>query len=132
MGRIVVEGSDIVVRLSWLEHVAARRGAVRVPVDALREVHIEPDWWRALRGECGKGLWIPRRCVGTRHMRYQQDFVAIKADGPVVCVELAPWAPFSRLAVSDPDPDRATEALLPLVPRYRIPGGPDSTSRPYE
>ncbi|MEV6654541.1 hypothetical protein [Streptomyces sp. NPDC051219] len=121
MARVAVQGTDIVVRLSWWEMVAARRREVRVPVSALREVHVEPDWWRALRGVCAKGAWIPARfCVGTRHLRDRIDFAAVRPDGPVLCVDLRRSAPFSRLAVSVPDPQEAMRALLPLVPRGRL------------
>lgn len=121
MARVVVEGTDIVVRLSWLEKVAARRREVRVPVSALRQVHVEPDWWRALRGVPGKGIWIPAQlCVGTRRLQEGNDFAAVRADGPVLCVELRRSAPFSRLAISVPDPEEPMRALLPLVPRDRL------------
>ncbi|MBT2401997.1 hypothetical protein [Streptomyces sp. ISL-100] len=122
MARVVLEGSDIVVRLTWWEKLAARRREVRVPASALRQVRIEPDWWRAVRGVAGKGVWIPaRRCVGIRHVGdTKEDFVAIRADGPVLCVELRRWAPFSRLAVSDPHPEVAIHKLQPLVPRDRL------------
>ena len=121
MARVVLEGSDIVVRLSWWEKLAARRREVRVPASALRQVHIEPDWWRALRGVAGKGAWIPARgCVGIWHLGDTKDFVAIRADGPVLCVELRRSAPFSRLAVSDAHPEAAMRKLQPLVPRDRL------------
>ncbi|MDN3294325.1 hypothetical protein QWM81_09740 [Streptomyces ficellus] len=116
MARVVVDGTDIVVRLSWWEKLAARRRNVRVPVSALRRARIEPDWWRALRGRCGKGFWSPARlCVGTwRLPDGTEDFVAVRADGPVLCVELRHWAPFGRLAVSVPDPKEAVRVLRPL------------------
>ncbi|MGW0703901.1 hypothetical protein ACWD0A_32280 [Streptomyces sp. NPDC002867] len=118
MARVVVESGDLVVRLSWWEKAAARRREVRVPVSALRFVYIEPDWWRALRGECGTGAWMPARlCVGIRHHPAGQDFVAVGTEGPVLCIELRRWAPFSRLAVSDPRPEETANMLRPLVPR---------------
>ncbi|WP_093802037.1 hypothetical protein [Streptomyces sp. Wb2n-11] len=121
MARVVLEGSDIVVRLSWFEKLAARRRGVRVPVSALRAVSVQPDWWRALRGVAGEGAWIPaRRCVGIRRLRDGRDFVAIRAGRPVLCVELRRRAPFGRLAVSDPHPEEAMRALQPLVPRDRL------------
>lgn len=120
MDRVVVEDHDIVVRLAWWEKLAARRREVRVPVSALRQVHIEPDWWRALRGECGRGVWIPGRCVGTRRLPDGQDFVTVRVDQPVLCVELRRGAPFRRVAVSVPDPDEVLRTLLPLVPEDRL------------
>ncbi|MDT9686876.1 hypothetical protein Q5762_00610 [Streptomyces sp. P9(2023)] len=117
MARVTVEGTDIVVRLSPREKLAARRRAVRVPVAALREVRVEPDWWRALRGRRGRGLWIPDRLlVGTRLLPDGRDFAAVKPGTPVVCVEFRRDAPFARLAVSDPDPERAVRELRPYVP----------------
>ncbi|WP_149179745.1 hypothetical protein [Streptomyces sp. TRM49041] len=120
MARIVVEDQDIVVRLAWWERLAARRREVRVPVSALRLAHIEPDWWRALRGEPGEGVWNPGRCVGTRHLPDGNDFVAVRADRPVLCVELRRGAPFRRLAASVPRPEETLRALLPLVPEDRL------------
>ncbi|MEU4269303.1 hypothetical protein [Streptomyces sp. NPDC026092] len=117
MARVTVDGDDIVVRLSARERLAARRGHVRVPVSALREVRVEPDWWRALRGRRGRGLWIPDRlCVGVRVLPDGRDFAVVKPGTPVVCVELRGDAPFRRLAVSDPDPERALNDLRPHVP----------------
>ncbi|MFJ6797348.1 hypothetical protein [Streptomyces sp. NPDC091268] len=117
MARIVVQGSDIVVRMSWREKFLARRREVRVPLSALRRVYVQPDWWRALRGRCGRGTWIPaRRCAGVRHLGKVKDFVVVRAGGPVLCVELGASAPFSRLAVSDPSPQEALRSLEAHVP----------------
>ncbi|MFD7324416.1 hypothetical protein ACFV9D_25540 [Streptomyces sp. NPDC059875] len=121
MARVAVEGAEIVVRLSLRETLAARRRQVRVPLSALREVRVEPDWWRALRGLRGRGLWIPDRlCVGIRVLPDGRDFVAITPGEPVLCVELRRDAPFGRLAVCDPDPDRAVRELRPYVPTDRL------------
>ncbi|MFD7616818.1 hypothetical protein [Streptomyces sp. NPDC059802] len=121
MARVVVEGTDIVVRLSWLEKAAARHRNVRVPVSALRRLHIEPDWWRALRGERDRGTCIPGQlCAGVRRLQEGQDFTLVRAGTPVLCVELRRSAPFSRLAISVPDPEVAMRTLRPLVPRDRL------------
>ncbi|MFG2645011.1 hypothetical protein ACGFYP_29040 [Streptomyces sp. NPDC048370] len=125
MARLTVDGTDIVVRLSVRERLAARRGNVRVPLTALREVRVEPDWWRALRGRRGRGLWIPDRlCVGVRVLPDGRDFAVVKAGTPVVCVELRGDVPFGRLAVSDPDPERAVRELRPHVPTDLLGRGP--------
>ncbi|MEU6880405.1 hypothetical protein [Streptomyces sp. NPDC046712] len=121
MARVALEGAEIVVRLSPRETLAARRRQVRVPLSALREVRVEPDWWRALRGLRGRGLWIPDRlCVGTRVLPDGEDFAVIKPGDPVLCVELRRDAAFRRLAVSDPDPERAVRELRPFVPTDRL------------
>jgi hypothetical protein len=36
MAELIVEGPELVVRLSWLEKLAALRGNVRVPLRAVR------------------------------------------------------------------------------------------------
>lgn len=121
MARVEVEGTDIVVHLSWREKALAHHRNVRVPVSALRQLHIEPDWWRALRGERDRGTCIPGQvCAGVRHLREGQDFTLVRAGTPVLCVELRRSAPFSRLAISVPDPEKAMRSLLPLVPRDRL------------
>ncbi|MFG2115485.1 hypothetical protein ACGFRB_23130 [Streptomyces sp. NPDC048718] len=117
MARMVVEGEEIVVRLGPGEIPAARRRTVRLPVSALRRVGVEPDWWRVLRGEAGPGRWLPGRCVGVRHGPSGTDFTAVRSGGPVLWIELAPGAPFSRVAVSDPTPDTTARTLRGLLPR---------------
>ncbi|MFJ7947791.1 hypothetical protein ACIQ6K_29690 [Streptomyces sp. NPDC096354] len=121
MARVEVEGTDIVVRLSWWEKIATRHSEVRVPGSALRRLYLEPDWWRALRGRRGRGTWIPGQlCAGIRLLQKGQDFALVRAGEPVLCVELRRGAPFSRLAISVADPERAMRVLLPLVPRGRL------------
>ncbi|MEW2155789.1 hypothetical protein AB0950_10925, partial [Streptomyces sp. NPDC007189] len=108
MARMLVDGDDLVVRLSWWERAAARRGGVRVALAEVCRVTAETEWWRALRGVPRRGLWIPGgRSVGTRGHHGGTDFVALRAGRPVVCVELRPSAPFRFLAVSVPDMDEA-------------------------
>jgi hypothetical protein len=110
---MAVKGTDLVVRLAWWEKAAARHGDIRVPLEAVRRLIVEPDWWRALRGNARRGLWIPGTlCVGTRGHHGGRDFVVVRPGGPVVCVALWPGAPFSLLAVSVPDDAEATARRL--------------------
>jgi hypothetical protein len=99
--RILVKGDNLVIRLSWRDKAAARRGDVRVPLAAVCRVTCEPDWWRALRGVAQRGVWIPGvMCIGTRGHHGGIDFVAVRPGRPVVCIELWPTARFSLLALS--------------------------------
>ncbi|MXM68271.1 hypothetical protein GR925_33785 [Streptomyces sp. HUCO-GS316] len=101
MAHILTKHDRVVVRLSWREKAAARRGDVRVPLAAVRRVTVEPDWWRALRGIHESGICIPGAlCIGTRRHQAGKDFAAIRPGTPVVCIELRPSAPFRLLAVS--------------------------------
>jgi hypothetical protein len=114
MARLVVDGEDAVVRLTWREGLVARRREVRVPLAAVKGVRVEPDWWRALRGtpltgRCRPGRW----CVGERRHPLGRDFVAVRAGVPVVIVDLWRPVPFARLAVSVPDAAVAAGTLRP-------------------
>ena len=112
MARLVVKGEDLIVRLSWWEKAAARRRNVHVALSTVHQVAIEPDWWRALRGERVLGTWIPGvLSLGTRRYLHGKDFAAIRARRPVVCVELRRPSPYARLAVTDPDPEAAAHAV---------------------
>lgn len=115
MARILVDGDDLVVHLSWWQRVAARRGDVRVPLTEVCRVTVEAEWWRALRGVRQRGTWIPGGwSIGTRGHPGGTDFVALRPGRPVAVVELRPAAPFRLLAVSVPDDDegRATAQWL--------------------
>ncbi|MGW4163148.1 hypothetical protein [Streptomyces sp. NPDC004788] len=116
MARVTVEGSEVVVRLGLRETLAARRRTIRFPVSTLREVGVETSWWRVLRGEAGRGLWLPGRCVGLRHGPDGTDFVAVRAEGPALWMDLSPEAPFSRVSVSDPEPETTERALRVYMP----------------
>ncbi|MGW5661616.1 hypothetical protein ACWEWG_16160 [Streptomyces sp. NPDC003758] len=128
MARILVDREELVVRLRWRERAAARRGDVRVPLEAVRRVTVEPDWWRALRGDRRRGLWIPGTlCIGTRGHPGGEDFVVVRPGAPAVCVALRPGAPFRLLAVSVPDGAEATARRL-----RRLAPGIDSSTRARE
>ncbi|MEU6772437.1 hypothetical protein [Streptomyces sp. NPDC046759] len=64
--RLHTDGGDLVVRLPWRWALAPRRRSVRLPLEFVDEVRVEPHWWRAVRphpGPCYRfrpGRW----CVG--------------------------------------------------------------------
>ncbi|AXI78872.1 hypothetical protein [Peterkaempfera bronchialis] len=113
MAQLVVESGELVVHLAWWERVAARRSEVRVPLAAVRDVTVERDWWRALRGLAGRGTWIPALiCVGARRHSVGEDFTVVRPRHPVVCVELnRRSSPFARLAVSAADPEAVRRSV---------------------
>ncbi|WP_225833973.1 hypothetical protein [Streptomyces sp. NK08204] len=116
MARTAVDGDDLVVVLTWRERLAARRREVRVPLAAVSRVTVEPDWWRALRGDPARGVWIPgSRCIGTRVHLGGPDFVVLRPGRPAVCVELRPSAPFRLLAVCAPSRTEAEARARSLV-----------------
>lgn len=127
MARLLIDGDDLVVRLSWSERLRARRREVRLPGAVIKDARIEPDWWRALRGAPERGPRLPARCLGEwRHPR-GRDFVALRSGYPAVLVDLWPTpstAPLARIAVSVP-PAEADE-LLGTLRRWRVPERPAS------
>ncbi|WP_066934941.1 hypothetical protein [Streptomyces sp. NBRC 110611] len=117
MAQPTIKGDQLILRLTWSEKVAARRGRVRVPLSAVRTAVIEPDWWRALRGRCGRGVWAPGVvCVGVRRHVAGRDFVAVRPGAPVLCIGLLAPSPFRLLVVSVPDPDATAAWLRSVAP----------------
>jgi hypothetical protein len=112
VARLVIDGEDMVLRLALRERLLARRREVRMPLSAVREAAVEPDWWRGLRGLPRSGRWLPDRfCLGVWRHPEGLDFVAVRERGPVVVVELRPSAPFARLAVSEADAEGVVRAI---------------------
>jgi len=102
MAKLMVDGSELVVRLSWWEKVAARHGDVRVSLAAVQQVTVQPDAWRALRGKRRRGLLVPGvLCLGVWRHSDGWDFVAVRLRrGGVVLADLRGGVPFARIAVS--------------------------------
>ncbi|WP_246095245.1 hypothetical protein [Streptomyces roseicoloratus] len=117
---MTVEGTEIVVRLGPREALAARRRTIRLPVSALRAVGVENSWWRVLRGEAARGVWLPGRCVGERHGPPGTDFVAVRAETPALQMDLGPASRYARVAVSVPDPEQTERALRPYLPEDAV------------
>jgi hypothetical protein len=114
MARLVVGGQELLVRLSGPERLLVRRlRGLRIPLAAVRDAVVEPDWWRALRGLPRSGRWLPDRfCVGEWRHPGGVDLVAVREHGPVVVVDLWPGsAPYVRLVVSACDPEGVARAI---------------------
>ena len=112
MAKLIVDGPDLVVRLSWLEKLGAVHKDVRVPLRAVRSAVAEPHPWQALRGIRVAGTGIPGVVVlGTRYFKSGRDFVALLARRPAVRVELSDEAPYAQLLVSVRDPDSTVAAI---------------------
>ncbi|MFD8544666.1 hypothetical protein [Streptomyces sp. NPDC059649] len=114
MARLVIRKEELIVKLSWWEKIAARRGDVKVPICAVKRATVEPSWRHVLRGTPGRGVWIPGSlCLGVRQQAGMQDFVAIRPwQLPVVRIDLRPTdSPFARIVVSDRVP-QATAAMV--------------------
>lgn len=113
MAVLSIEGDELVVHLSAWERLAAFRGDIHLPLEAVRSASVESDPWHALRGLRSPGTGFPgviaygvRRATGDRN-----DFAAVLARRPVVRVELDPPSPFARLLVSVPDAERSSARI---------------------
>jgi len=112
MARLIVDGTDLMVGLSWLEKLGAVHGNVRVPLRAVRSAVAEPEPWSALRGVKLAGTGIPGVAVlGTRYFSGGRDFVAIRSGGPGIRVGLGDGSPYAQLLVSVSDAESALAAI---------------------
>jgi hypothetical protein len=106
MAKLIVDGPDLVVGLSWLERLGALHRDVRVPLRAVRSAQAEPHPWQAVRGVRAAGTGIPGVAVlGTRYFKNGRDFVALVTGRPAIRVELGDEAPYEQLLVSVRDPE---------------------------
>jgi hypothetical protein len=112
MAKLLVDGPDLVVGLSWLEKLGAVHRNVRVPLRAIRSVAAEPQPWYALRGVRFIGTGIPGViALGTRLRKGGRDFAAIEPGRPAIRVELSEESPFGQLIVSVRDADATLAAI---------------------
>lgn len=100
MGRLEVDGSDLVLRLTRREKVAGFHGDIRAPLTSIRSVGVPKHSWLELRGWRMAGIFIPRIVMlGTRRHATGYDFVLLHGNRPAVQVELATGR-FERWMVS--------------------------------
>ena len=70
MASLIIDGADLVVKMSELEEIEAFHGEVRVPLAAVRAVRTADDAWPELRGIRAPGTGLPGViAVGTRRGR---------------------------------------------------------------
>jgi hypothetical protein len=116
VAELVIDGSDLVVRLSPLEKLGAFRGNVRVPVSAVRAVRVSAPAWSELRGIRAPGTgWPGAIALGTRRGGFGRDFAAVSRDRAAVVVELED-APFGRLVICTPDAEATAARIEALRP----------------
>lgn len=115
MAHISVDLNDVVVHLTALEAVATWRRSVRVPISALRMVHVEElplaglSLWR-LPGLACPGVFV----LGSRRHRGQREFAAVRARRPAVVLD-AEGAAWDRVVVSDADAVETAAELASLL-----------------
>ena len=117
MATLVVEGSDLVVKMSELEKFEAVHPDIRVPISTIRAVRVVEDAWPELRGIRAPGTGIPGViAVGTRRGSFGKDFAVVHGRERAVVVDLE-GANYARILVTTPDADNvAAEIQRHLMP----------------
>ena len=111
MGRIEVDGSDLVLRLTWREKIAGFHGNIRAPLTSVRSVSVPRNPWLALRGWRMAGTAMRGvAALGTWRHGTGYDFVLLHRDRPAVRVELATGRFGRWLVAVDEGEDAGTEA----------------------
>lgn len=103
MASLIVDGSDLVVKMSEVETFEALHRDIRVRLSMVRAVRVVDDAWPELRGIRAPGTGIPGViAVGTRRGSFGKDFAVVHGRDPAVVIELA-GAEYSRIVVTTPD-----------------------------
>jgi hypothetical protein len=117
MASLIVDGSDLVVKMSDLEKVEGFHSDIHLPLVAVRAVRAVDDAWSELRGIRAPGTGIPGVvAVGTRRGSFGKDFAVVHGRGPAVVVDLE-GADYNRLIVTTPD----AEDVAAEIGRYLMP-----------
>jgi hypothetical protein len=114
VARLVVDGNDLVVRLSLLEKLGALAGHnPRVPLTTVQIARVSEDPWRDLRGMRAPGTGFPGVIMlGTTRARGVHDFAAVYRHRRGVVVELkgARWTRFV-ISCRDDAPEDVVAAI---------------------
>jgi hypothetical protein len=114
MATLVVEGADLVVRLSPLEKFGSLHADLRVPLNAVRSATVETQPWSLVRGMRLAGSGVPGViALGTRRYLGGKDFTAVYGRRPVVRVELDEPSPFTRLLIRVASPEQTVAMIQP-------------------
>jgi hypothetical protein len=108
---VIVDGANVVVRMSDVEKFEAVHADVHVPLAAVRAVRVVDDAWPELRGIRAPGTGIPGViAVGTRRGSFGKDFAVVHGREMAVVIELE-GASYSRLIVTTPDAANVGDAV---------------------
>jgi hypothetical protein len=108
---LVVEGSEVIVKMAEIEKFEAVHTDVHVPLSAVRAVRVVDDAWPELRGIRAPGTGIPGViAVGTRRGSFGKDFAVVHGKEMAVVIDLD-GASYARLIVTTPDATNVAEAI---------------------
>ena len=119
MASLLIDGTDLVVKMSEFEKLEAVHPDVRVPLNAVQSARVVDDAWPELRGIRAPGTGIPGVvAVGTRRGSFGKDFAVVHGRGTAVVVDLTA-ASYARLVVTTPDAERVVaEINAHLMPSF--------------
>jgi hypothetical protein len=113
MAELIVDGEDLVVRLSALEKAEAVHGDVRVPVQSVRSVEVLDDVIKAVHG-IRIGTGVPGLvAIGTFTTRNSHLFAVVHHQTPRGVRVVLEGAPFDELIVGCDDPEAVARRLQP-------------------
>lgn len=116
MGRLEIDGSDLVLHLTWREKIAGFHTNIRAPLTSIRSVSVPKHPWQAMRGWRMAGTAVPHIvALGTRRHGTGYDFTALHRGREAVQVDLATGR-FERWLVS------VDEGLDPREEAKRVAG----------
>jgi hypothetical protein len=114
MARVIREGNELVLQLSFWEKLGALNSSPRISIDSVEKIEFEDELWgsSSLRGVRAPGTAIPYVVLlGTlRGMKYK-DFVAMKGRGEGAIITLKS-GPFARWIFTVKQPKSEISALL--------------------
>jgi hypothetical protein len=121
---LVVEGSEVIVKMAEIEKFEAVHSDVHVPLSAVRAVRVVDDAWPELRGIRAPGTGIPGViAVGTRRGSFGKDFAVVHGKEMAVVVDLdgltAPLLREAFVAVTDSSCDGVPRDYALDRPRIR-------------
>jgi uncharacterized protein len=110
MASLTITDTELQLKLTRREKVAALHGDVQVPISAVRDVSVAEDALSAVRGLRAPGLNLPGRTkIGTWRGRGRRQFAVARRGEPAVHVFLS-GAQFDELIVSTPSAAAIVEA----------------------
>jgi hypothetical protein len=119
MARLLLEGNDLVLKLSFWEKVWSLHSNPRTPIGSVEKVEFVDTLWssKVLRGVRAPGTGIPYVVLlGTMRGRRYRDFVALKGRKMGVVLTFNS-APFARWIFTLKQDRSEVEALLRDTPK---------------
>lgn len=113
MAKVVIEGDELILQLSFWEKMGALHTSPRAARSALTSVESVEQLWRSdvLRGIRAPGTAFPYVVLGTLRGRRYKDFVAMKGRGQG-CVLTFASGPFERWIFTIRQPESELAGLL--------------------